>query len=227
VTTSGYFDIGALQGALVRLEPLGASHVDALVEAAVKGRERYALTDVPVDRRAAEVYVQRAVDGRRTNSIVAFATIDQRTQRIVGSTRFCYFEYWRWQDEYRTRPKEIPDAVEIGGTWLALDAQRTGINREAKLLMLGVAFDKWQLRRVRLRTDARNMRSLNAIEGIGAHLDGVLRADAAGYDGAVRDSATYSITVADWPDVRTHLQATTRAVRLDLLTSDNPRRDPV
>ena len=68
-----------------------------------------------------------------------------------------------------------PDAVEIGSTWLAPDAQRTPVNTEAKLLMLTHAFEVWNVHRVTLKTDARNERSRNAILRLGAQFDGVLR----------------------------------------------------
>ncbi|MFG3369660.1 GNAT family N-acetyltransferase [Streptomyces sp. NPDC090032] len=155
----GFYDVGPLMGQLVVLEPLGMEHVPGLVAAAQGGRDRYALTGVPADETEAREYVARTIAGRETNSVVAFATFDRRTKRVVGSTRFCNFEHWRWQEKHRRRAAEIPDAVEIGGTWLAQDAQRTGINREAKLLMLRVAFERWAVHRVRLRTDARNERS--------------------------------------------------------------------
>ncbi|MEU7821573.1 GNAT family protein [Catellatospora sp. NPDC049133] len=196
-----------MAGQIARLEPLNYHHVPGLVAAAQAGRERYALTGVPGDEDEAHHYIKRAVEGQADGSIVAFAVVDLRDDRVVGSTRFCNFEHWRWQEGYRRRPAGMPDACELGGSWLALHAQRTGINRAAKLLMLEVAFDRWRLHRVRLRTDARNERSRKAIVGIGAKLDGVLRADSAGYDGAVRDSAAYSITEQDWPEVRKNLES--------------------
>ncbi|MGH4031600.1 GNAT family N-acetyltransferase [Actinomycetota bacterium Odt1-20B] len=203
-----FFATGPLEGRRVRLEPLTVAHVPGLVAAAREGRERYALTDVPADEAEAQAYVARAL---RTGpggapETVPYATVDRRTGRVVGSTRFCGFEYWRRQERYRRRPTTEPDAVEIGATWLALEAQRTGINREAKLLMLTVAFERWRVHRVRFRTDARNERSRRAIAALGARLDGVLRAEAAGYDGAVRDSAAYSILDAEWAGVRGELE---------------------
>ncbi|MEU8080229.1 GNAT family protein [Catellatospora citrea] len=206
IAMDDFFAVGPLTGRIARLEPLSYQHVLGLVAAAQAGRERYALTDVPGDEEEAHRYVQRAVEGQADGSIVAFAVVDPRDDRVVGSTRFCYFEHWRWREAYRRRPAGMPDACELGGSWLALHAQRTGINRAAKLLMLEVAFDRWQLHRVRLRTDARNERSRRAIAGIGATLDGVMRADSAGYDGTIRDSASYSITEQDWPQVRKKLE---------------------
>ncbi len=96
--------------------------------------------------------------------------------------------------------------MEIGGTWLAASAQRTGINVEAKLLLLAHAFDEWGTARVDLKTDARNAKARAAIEGLGARLDGVLRSwqpsQAPGEADRLRDSAMYSILAAEWPAAR-------------------------
>jgi RimJ/RimL family protein N-acetyltransferase len=100
--------------------------------------------------------------------------------------------------------------VEIGWTWLAPSAQRTAINTEAKLLMLTFAFEEWKVDRVCLRTDRRNERSRNAIERLGATLDGVIRADRPGSDGTIRDTAHYSIVADEWPAVRDRLRLRTQ-----------------
>ena len=106
-------------------------------------------------------------------------------------------------------------AVEIGWTWLAASAQRTGINAEAKLLLLTHAFDTLRLARVDWKTDARNERSRQAIERLGARFEGVLRgwspSHAPGEEGRLRDSAMFSVTAAEWPDVKAHLAARARA----------------
>ena len=99
-----------------------------------------------------------------------------------------------------------PDGVEIGWTWLASSVQRSAINTEAKLLMLRHAFETWGARVVRLKTDRRNARSRAAIERIGGRLDGVLRAHTVGRDGALRDTAYYSIIESEWPAVRASLE---------------------
>jgi len=203
-----FLDVGRLIGTLVSLEPLDIGHAAALAAAARHGRDRYSLTDVPSDEKDARRYIRAAIEQRDANATIPFAIVDMRREQIVGSTRFCYFEYWHWKPQFRVHPSNMPDAVQIGGTWLALDAQRSGLNREAKLLMLEVAFERWKVARVRLRTDARNHRSREAIVGIGAHFDGILRADSAGYDGTIRDSAAFSILVTEWPEVRATLHAT-------------------
>jgi RimJ/RimL family protein N-acetyltransferase len=103
--------------------------------------------------------------------------------------------------------------VEIGGTFLAASAQRTGINTEAKLLLLEHAFDVLGVGRVDLKTDARNDRSRNAMLRIGATFEGVLRnwqpSLVPGEEGLLRDSALYSITDREWPEVREHLASLT------------------
>jgi RimJ/RimL family protein N-acetyltransferase len=104
-----------------------------------------------------------------------------------------------------------PYAVEIGGTWLAGSTQRTGINTNAKLLLLDYAFTTFGVGRVDLKTDARNERSRAAISRIGASFEGVLRhwqpSLVAGEEGQLRDTAIYSILDVEWPDVRAGLRA--------------------
>ena len=92
--------------------------------------------------------------------------------------------------------------MEIGWTWLRRSAQRSGANTEAKRLMLAHAFETWQVRRVTLKTDARNARSRAAIARLGATLDGLLRGHIPASDGGPRTSAVFSILDAEWPAVR-------------------------
>ncbi|MCM3923073.1 GNAT family N-acetyltransferase [Frankia sp. AiPs1] len=104
-------------------------------------------------------------------------------------------------------PEAPPSVAEIGSTWLAASAQRTAVNTETKLLLLGHAFDTWATLRVCLKTDARNARSRAAIERLGARFEGVRRAHVLAFDGTARDSAYYSIVRAEWPAVRAGLVA--------------------
>jgi RimJ/RimL family protein N-acetyltransferase len=97
------------------------------------------------------------------------------------------------------------DRVEIGYTWYARRVQRSAINTESKLLLLGHAFDTLGCKVVGLRTDHMNFASQRAIERLGAKKDGVIRHHALRRDGSVRDTVMYSITAAEWPDVKAHL----------------------
>ena len=202
-----------LKGTLVRLEPLDLRHVVGFTEASSGPRETFKLTGVPLGEESVRQWVSQALNLRDAGTAVPFATIDKRSGRIAGATRFFDIQFWTWAaGSPHQRGAELPDAVEIGHTWLAAWAQRSGINTEAKLLMLTHAFETWRVHRVRLTTDARNLRSRTAIERLGMRLDGVLRAHHAAYDGAIRDSAFYSMLDSEWPSAK---EALTARLRLD------------
>ena len=152
-------------------------------------------------------YIDSALKDQARGVSLPFATIRKSDNRAVGSTRFLIIEHWSWPEGQAHPDSDGPDAVEIGSTWLSAAAQRSAINTEAKLLMLGHAFDTWHSLRVCLKTDARNIRSRAAIERIGARFEGVLRNHMPAYDGGIRDSALYAITNVEWPDVRAALEA--------------------
>jgi RimJ/RimL family protein N-acetyltransferase len=191
----------SLSGDTVRLEALRLEHVDALFEAANEDRSAYYFTSVPSSLEEVTSNVNDLLLAGQAGEVVPFVQIDARSGRVVGVTRFMTIR--------RAARDLSPYAVEIGGTWLAASAQRTGINTEAKLLLLGHAFDVLGVGRVDLKTDARNDRSRNAIARIGATFEGVLRhwqpSLVPGEEGLLRDSALYSILDREWPKVREHL----------------------
>ncbi len=201
-----------LKGTHVRLEPLTRSHAGALAAAANSGpRDTYAFTAVPENEAGATTYIEEALKLHAQSKALPFATVDAATGRVVGSTRYLNVEFWAWPaGSPLQRGEDVPDVVEIGATWLAPAAQRTPINTEAKLLMLTHAFEVWRVHRVSLMTDARNMRSRNAILRIGAKFDGVIRAARVAFDGLIRDTAAFSIVEAEWPAVKAGLQARLR-----------------
>ena len=194
-----------LKGPTVTLRPLSLDDAVALAAAAAESREPYAFTRVPDGVEDARRYIDGALAERETRGRLPFVTLWQ--DRVVGSTSYLGAERWRWPAGSPRQRSDRPDVVEIGATWLAASAQRTRCNTEAKLLMLAHAFDVWQVHRVSLKTDARNARSRRAIERLGVLFEGVRRADMPGSDGSVRDSAYYSIVRAEWPQVRTRLEA--------------------
>jgi RimJ/RimL family protein N-acetyltransferase len=156
-------------------------------------------------------YVEEALRMHADGRALPFATVDRKAERVVGSTRFGNVEFWPWpRGNPHQRGEHVPDVAEIGWTWLAADAQRSGVNTEAKLLMLTHAFETWRVHRVSLMTDARNMRSRDAILRLGAKLDGVLRAQRMAVDGEIRDTAAFSILEAEWPAVKAGLEARLR-----------------
>ena len=126
---------------------------------------------------------------------------------ILGSTRFFLLEYWAWPEGHPRHGCTVPDACEIGHTWLSRDAIRTAANTEAKFLMLQHAFEVWDALRVCLHTDIRNQRSRAAMERIGCKFEGILRSHRMAADFIARDSARYSIIASEWPEVKQKLVA--------------------
>lgn len=181
-----------LSGRHVRLEPLAMIHHDTLVEAASDG-DLWKLwyTSVPAPE-AMRAWIDTAL-AMRDQQALPFVIRDMRDDSIVGSTR--YFNV----DPHNRR-------LEIGHTWHAQRAQRTGINTEAKLLLLGHAFEALQCIAVEFRTHWMNHRSREAIARLGAKQDGVLRQHQRMADGSLRDTVVFSIIDAEWPTVKRHLQ---------------------
>jgi RimJ/RimL family protein N-acetyltransferase len=153
---------------------------------------------------AAQAYVATALRQKAAGDRHPFAIVWHG--RVVGSTSYYDYAAWRWPAGSAMQRSDRPDALEIGYTWLAASAQRTQCNTTAKLLLLTHAFETWQVHRVSLRTDVRNARSRRAIERLGAKFEGILRADKPATDQTVRDSARYSIVLAEWAEVRTGLE---------------------
>ena len=196
-----HVDVPVLEGSLVRLEPLAVGHAADLAAAADEDRGSYGFTLVPPGSEIG-AYLD-AQFGRTAQGLIPFAQVRQADGRAVGCTAFWDQRCWPGRDDLR--------AIEIGFTWLSASAQGTGINAEAKLLLMSHAFDRLKVARVDIKTDARNVRSRQAIEALGATFEGVLRnwsmSWAPGEEGLLRDSAMYSVIAPEWAAVRTRLTA--------------------
>jgi RimJ/RimL family protein N-acetyltransferase len=185
--------VSTLEGELVRLEPLTFEHEDGLWEASRDERTwRWLSIEQPRTREELRAYLDAALANAENGTEMPLATIRRRDDRIVGSTR-----YLALHPEHRT--------VEIGWTWLAPEAWGTGVNVEAKLLMLEHAFERLGCLRVELKTDARNERSRGAMAALPAEFEGVHRKAMLVRGGRRRDSAWYSVIDDEWPDVRANL----------------------
>lgn len=194
-----------LEGKHVRLEPLDHRHVDGLAAAAGSDAELYQWSPVPHGKVEANAYINTALAWRDAGTAVPFATVRVQDGVVIGSTRFWNIERWSWPEGHPSHGRNVPDACEIGYTWLSRSAIRTAANTEAKLLMLAHAFEVWQLLRVCFHTDARNARSRAALERIGGKFEGILRAHRMAADFIPRDSVRYSILASEWPEVKRRL----------------------
>jgi N-acetyltransferase len=182
-----------LAGSLVTLEPLRPDHHDELVAAASDGRLWdlwYTAVPSPESMRAdiAEKLAEQAAGTR-----LPFTVRRTDTGAVVGMTTYLNIE------------AAVP-RLEIGSTWTARSAQRTGTNAESKLLLLTHAFDVIGCLAVEFRTHWHNVQSRTAIERLGAKQDGVLRNHRRMPDGSLRDTVVYSILDSEWPAARNGLR---------------------
>ena len=183
-----------LEGRTVRLEPLLASHLDALCEVGLDPMLwRWTLDSVRT-REDMQAYIAEALAGQESNTTRPFVIVDRLSQKPAGSTR-----YGNIDAKHRR--------VEIGWTWIAAPWQRTAVNTEAKYLLLQHAFETLGCVRVELKTDALNEQSRRAILRLGAVEEGVLRHHMITHDGRWRDTVYHSILVAEWPRVKERLES--------------------
>jgi RimJ/RimL family protein N-acetyltransferase len=184
-----------LSGRLVRLEPLTLAHAPDLF-AAIRIDPtiwRWWSEAPPNDLKGMEAFVTATLKEQAGGSVIAFAQIEQKSNVAVGSTT-----YMDIQRAYR--------GLEIGSTWIGKPWQRTGINTEAKYLLLRHAFETLGAVRVQLKTDLRNVLSQTAIARLGAVREGVLRKHKIVRDGYIRDSVMFSIIDDEWPTVKARLE---------------------
>jgi RimJ/RimL family protein N-acetyltransferase len=182
-----------LEGDRVRLEPLGEGHLDGLVAACLDPAIWRWTTARPRDRAGLQEWLVQAIAIAASGAEVPFATIDRASGRLIGSTRFMAIV-----PEHRR--------LEIGWTMIAPAWQRTGANREAKLLQLEHAFERLAANRVEFKTDSRNGASRTALLGIGATFEGIFRSHMVMPEGDLRHSASYSIVREEWPAIKVRLR---------------------
>lgn len=184
----------ALVGERVILEPMMLEHIAALSVAVCDGELwRLWYTNVPHPDEM-KAYVEAAIADEARGEALAYIVRDKFTGEVVGATRIM-----AWDQPNRR--------LEIGHTWYAKSAQQTGINTEAKYLLLSYAFETLDVMAVEFRTHWHNQRSREAITRIGAKQDGVLRNHRLLKDGTVRDTVVYSIIDSEWPDVKQQLRS--------------------
>lgn len=180
-----------LRGEHVTLEPLQMAHCDGLRVALGDGElSRLWYTNVPAPGQV-ESYVSAALEVQAQGKAMPFVVRDA-AGAIVGSTR------------YYDLDASVP-RVQIGYTWYAPSVQRTGLNTEAKLLLLGHAFEAMGSICVGFETSWFNLASRNAIARLGAKQDGILRSHRRHADGSVRDTVAFSIIESEWPAVKRNL----------------------
>ena len=182
-----------LEGSIVVLEPLTEEHAEGLWEAVQAPEIWEWLAHIGSERDYFDRWFAMSLESAAAGTEGPFATRLRSGDRLVGSSRYL-----------NVRPDDR--VVEIGWTWLNPSAWRSGANLEAKLLMLGHAFETLDCVRVEFKTDARNERSRAALSAIPAQFEGILRNHMIVPDVGQRDSAYYSVIDSEWPEVRANLE---------------------
>jgi RimJ/RimL family protein N-acetyltransferase/nitroimidazol reductase NimA-like FMN-containing flavoprotein (pyridoxamine 5'-phosphate oxidase superfamily) len=184
-----------LNGEHVRLEPLSPAHVDGLHEV-LSDEEIWQFLPTPrlTTREEWAAHVDSLLSRRWQGLQVPWAQVDPSTGRVVGLTTYHDID-------------PVNRSVGIGHTMLGRQWWRTGVNTEAKLMLMARAFDVLGAEKVFWYTDIRNQRSQNAIARLGASRDGLIRAQRLRTDGTWRDTVVFALTADEWPTVAKHLRA--------------------
>ncbi|UBV43489.1 GNAT family N-acetyltransferase [Deinococcus taeanensis] len=194
-----WFAVPTLHGRVVTLEALRPEHASDLSEGATEDTIRFLARGGP-EANTPDAWAQYV---ERLNALprrINFAVRDRASGRVVG--RISYSEV------------NVADRWVEVGTMLLPAAQGSGVNPEAKRLLMGRAFEVLGAQRVQFKVDALNERSLRAMRRLGAVQEGVLRQYQVRPDGRARDSVMFSVLAAEWPEVRAGLEA-----RLDALAA--------
>jgi RimJ/RimL family protein N-acetyltransferase len=185
-----------LAGRHVRLEPISPVHAPDLLAAFLIDPSiwQWMPSAPPTTLEAMRALIAGDLEAQAQGNVIAFAQVAQATGRVIGHTTYMNISRADW-------------GLEIGNTWIGKPWQRSGINTEAKYLLLRHAFEQLGAVRVQLKTDGRNRQSQTAIERLGAVREGVLRKHRRLWDGFIRDTVMYSILDTEWPTVKARLEA--------------------
>jgi RimJ/RimL family protein N-acetyltransferase len=184
-----------LMGKFVRLEPLSKAHVPSLAKVGLEPEiwrfMRYGKVETEGQL---GVWVQELLNLQAHGTDLPFAVIYLASGNAIGCTRYLHID----------SPSR---SLEIGGTWYGLEYQGTLVNTECKYILLKHAFETLECIRVWFKADTRNLRSMRALERIGAIKEGVLRNHMILPGGFIRDSIVYSLLPEEWPQVKNKLEA--------------------
>lgn len=188
-----------LEGSVVRLEPLSPDHLAGLCEVGLDPSIWRWMREAITTCDGLRTWLDAALETDRNGTTLSFATVERASGRPVGSSRFLNID-------------RADRHLEIGYTWVAPPWQRTAVNREAKLLMVGHAIDTLGAHRVEFKTDLLNVKSRAALAGIGAVEEGTFRRHMVVQEGRLRHSTYFSIVDTEWPVTKAALEASIASV---------------
>lgn len=191
-----------LAGRNVRLEPLTMNRMENLRKSAKKTDSRFFSHNIEEDD-GFDKYFEIAIDSKEKHLEIPFIVIWVPTNQVIGSTRYMYI---RWEHK----------GLEIGNTWYEKTYWGTVVNPECKYLLLRNAFEEWNAIRIQIKGDTMNLHSVAAIAKLGARFEGILRNQKIRRDGTIRDTAMFSVTKEDWPDLRIRLEGRIKSLENEL-----------
>ena len=175
-----------LENERVMLRPLETSDLEFLLPFALHEPEIWIFSMTsPAGMQGMEKYIQTTVEQREAKNEYPFIIFDKLKNQYAGSSRFYDIQL-------------ANQSTQLGYTWYGKAFQRTGLNRNCKLLMLGYAFETWGMERVEFRADATNKRSIEAMKAIGCVEEGIIRSHGPSVRGGRRDSIVLSILKEEW-----------------------------
>lgn len=183
-----------LEGSCVRLEPLSEAHHERLCAVGLDPELWKWIPSQVLDADQMMRYLRSALADQEKGSALPFATVDRASGKVVGSTRYMNIEM-------------AHKRLEIGSTWIGKAWQRSGINTEAKYLMMRHAFETLGCNRVEWKTDSLNSQSRAAILRLGAKQEGIFRQHMVTWSGRLRDTVYFSVIAPEWPEVKANLEA--------------------
>ncbi|WP_244510082.1 GNAT family N-acetyltransferase [Rhizobium sp. AC27/96] len=182
-----------LTGSRVVLRPMTVNDGTRLLQAASDGTLWELKFTVIPGPETIKGYIVAALRGAQEGTVMPFVIEDAVSGTALGSTRL-------WKIDHANRK------LEIGHTWLSVSMQGTGVNTEAKYLLLTYAFEVLHCVRVQFTTDEINEKSRAAILRIGATQEGIVRHERIMPDGRKRNSVRFSIIDDEWPQVKAALE---------------------
>ncbi len=179
-----------LENSLTLLSPLRLSDIDNLLQVATSNKDLLQFSPAQIHSNdLLKQYIDKSLNDRNNKSRYPFSIFDKSKNAYAESTSFLHIS-------------NADNRIEIGATWIGTEYQKTGLNRNCKVLLLAFAFDKLSVARVEFKTDERNLVSRKAIEKIGGKFEGILRSHTLMLDGFRRNTVCYSILKNEWTDLK-------------------------
>lgn len=175
-----------LENDKIILRPLVDTDFDLLLEFSINEPDIWNFNAFgPSSAENLRIYIDTALNNRKTKTDYPFIVIDKTENKAIGSTRFYAINLTN-------------KTLELGYTWYGKKYQGTYVNKNCKYLLLEFAFEQLNMERVGFRANNLNKRSISAMKSIGCKEEGVLRNFSTDANGIRIDAIVLSIIRNEW-----------------------------